>query len=122
MRTFAILPPQTICVELGKRIKQCRLRGNLTQQQLAQMVGTSLSSIRRMEGAGQGTLELLVRVSQALQVVTQLDGLFVPAPASIAELERMAQGPARRRARVLRVSAKAGQRVSGKTSSVKGIA
>jgi transcriptional regulator with XRE-family HTH domain len=122
MRTFAILPPQAVCAELGERIKQARLRGNLTQQQLAQMVGASLSSIRRMEGAGQGTLELLVRVAQALQVVTQLDGLFVPAPASIAELERMAQTPARRRARVMRVSIKAGQFKSTKAAVGKGLA
>jgi transcriptional regulator with XRE-family HTH domain len=100
MRTFAILPPQTVCAELGERIKHSRLRANLTQQQLAQMAGSSLSSIRRLEAAGQGTLELLVRVSQAMQVITQLDGLFVPPPASIAELERMAQQPARKRARV----------------------
>ncbi len=99
MRTFAILPPQTICAELGERIKQSRLRENLTQQQLAHMVGASLSSIRRFEAQGQGTLELLVRVSQALQVVTQLDGLFVPPLPSIAEMERMAQRPVRQRAR-----------------------
>ncbi len=103
MRTFAILPPQAICEELGERIRQLRLRGNLTQQQLAQMTGASLSSIRRLEGMGQGTLELLVRVSQALQVVTQLDGLFVPPPPSIAELERLAQAPVRQRARVVRL-------------------
>ena len=105
MRTFAILPPQAICMDLGERIKQLRLRGNLTQQQLAQMVGASLSSIRRLEGAGQGTLELLVRVSQALQVVTQLDGLFVPPPPSIAEMERLAQAPMRPRARTRGVGA-----------------
>jgi transcriptional regulator with XRE-family HTH domain len=99
MRTFAILPPQAICKEFGERIRQLRLRGNLTQQQLAQMTGASLSSIRRLEGAGQGTLELLVRVSQALQVITQLDGLFVPPPPSIAEMERLAVQPVRQRAR-----------------------
>ncbi len=99
MRTFTILPPQAICMELGERIRQLRLRGNLTQQQLAQMVGASLSSIRRLEGTGQGTLELLVRVSQALQVVAQLDGLFVLPSLSIADMERMATQPARQRAR-----------------------
>jgi transcriptional regulator with XRE-family HTH domain len=114
MRTFAIFPPKAICTELGERIRQLRLRGNLTQLQLAQMVDASLSSIRRLEGTGQGTLELLVRVSQALQVVTQLDGLFVLPALSIADMERMAQTPKRKRARVVRPSARPGLRAPAK--------
>ncbi len=81
------------------RIRQFRLHGNLTQQQLAQMTASSLSSIRRLEASGQGTIELLVRVAQALQLTGQLEQVFVPPAPSIAQVERLAQAPLRKRAR-----------------------
>lgn len=50
--------------------------------------GTSLSSIRRLEARGQGTLELLVRVAQALHRVGHLENLLVLPVLSIADAER----------------------------------
>ncbi|MDO5623932.1 MAG: helix-turn-helix transcriptional regulator [Pseudomonadota bacterium] len=77
-------------LELSERLRALRLARNLSQAELAQMAGTSLSSIRRLEGAGQGTLVLLVRVAQALNVAHELDGLFVPNSHSIAQAEALA--------------------------------
>lgn len=85
---------------MGGRIKRLRLAHNLTQQQLADMVQSSLSSVRRLESQGQGGFELLVRVAQALQVVDQLEPLFAPPLQSIAQIERAAQLALRQRARI----------------------
>ena len=99
MRTFIISSAQSICAELGGRCKAIRLSRNLTQQQLADMVSASLSSVRRFEAQGQGSLEMLVKVTQALNVVQQLEPLLVQQEASIAELEKSQAMQQRKRAR-----------------------
>lgn len=76
-----------------------RLAKNLTQQQLSDMVGASLSSLRRFEAQGQGSLEMFVKITQALQVVHQLEPLFTQQDASIAELEKQQALHQRKRAR-----------------------
>ena len=99
MRTFIISSATSICTELGDRCKLIRLSRNLTQQQLADMVGASLSSVRRFEAQGQGSLEMFVKITQALQVVQQLEPLFTHQEASIAELEKQQTMQQRKRAR-----------------------
>lgn len=99
MRTFIISSAVSICMELGVRCKALRLSRNLTQQQLADMVGASLSSVRRFEVQGQGSLEMFVKITQALQVVQQLEPLFTQQETSIAELEKQQITQQRKRAR-----------------------
>ena len=98
MRTFILSSANAICSELAARCKAVRLQRNLTQQQLASMVQVSLSSMRRFEAQGQGSLEMFVKIAQALQVVAQLEPLLLAQDVSIAELEKQAQ-PLRKRAR-----------------------
>lgn len=99
MRTFILSSAQAICSELGGRVKALRLAKNLTQQQLADMVTVSLSSIRRFEMKGQASLEMVVKVAQALQVVQQLEPLLVQQKLSIADLEKQQNVHQRQRAR-----------------------
>lgn len=99
MRAFIFLGATAISTELGSRIRQLRLHANLTQQQLAEMAGASLSAIRRLEALGQGSIDLLVRVAQALQITAQFEGLFTLPERSIAEVERLAMAAPRQRAR-----------------------
>lgn len=106
MRTFNLLSSQGICSELGGRIKRLRLAQNLGQQQLADMTQSSLSSVRRLEALGQGSLEFVVRVVQALQAVEQLEGLFAQPIQSIAQAEREQSLALRQRARVPKVAVK----------------
>ena len=100
MRTFSFLSSQDICATLGDRIKRLRLAQNLSQQQLAQMSQSSLSSVRRLESHGQGSLEFVVRVAQALQAVDQLDGFFSQPIQSIAQAEAELALAQRQRARL----------------------
>lgn len=98
MRTFDLLTHQEICRELGQRCRRLRLQANLSQLELAERTGASLSSIRRMETSGQATLELLVRVAQALHLVSHLESLFILPVLSIADAERDVAATKRQRA------------------------
>ena len=93
-----LLPAPAVCAQLGQRLRALRLARNLGQAELAARAGCSLSAVRRLEAKGQGSLELVVRVAQALQA-EGLGALFeLPALTSIAQTEAMAAGPVRRRA------------------------
>ena len=94
-----LLPPDQICRTLGSRVRARRLVANLTQAELAARAGCSLSSVRRLEGQGQATLELLVRVAQALHALDGLEGFMALPQASIAQMERAQQAQNRQRAR-----------------------
>lgn len=98
MRTFDLFTYQEISHELGRRCRRLRLQANLSQLELAGRSGASLSSIRRLEADGQATLELLVRVVQALQLVSHLEGLLVLPVLTIADAERDATQSKRQRA------------------------
>jgi transcriptional regulator with XRE-family HTH domain len=106
MRTFNLLSSQSICAELGERARRFRLGKNLSQAQLAQMTQASLSSVRRLEAQGQGSLEFVVRVMQALQAVNQLESLFEEPAQTIAQVERDQSLALRQRARLPRSNAR----------------
>lgn len=98
MGTLDLHTPEEICGLLGDRCRALRLERNLSQAELAAMAGSSLSSIRRLEACGQGTLLLLARVAQALQVAHQFEPFLVLPAVRIADVERKAALVARRRA------------------------
>ncbi len=98
MGTIDTLTPDELCRELGSRCRILRLAHNLSQAELAGMTASSLSSIRRFEAHGQGTLLLLARVAQALQVAWQFESFLVLPVISIADAERDAALATRRRA------------------------
>ena len=94
-----LLPAPVVCAQLGQRLRALRLLRNLGQAELAARAGCSLSAVRRLEAQGQGSLELVVRVAQALQAAQGLGELFeLPALTSIAQAEALAAVPVRRRA------------------------
>ena len=86
-----------------------RLAHNLSQSSLALMCGASLSSIRRLEATGQGTLELVVRAASALNATSGFEALFAPPMQSIAQAEAAARVATRRRARSPPLGACAGK-------------
>lgn len=98
MGTIDLDTPEEICRLLGARCRTLRLTRNLSQADLAAMTASSLSSIRRLESQGQGTLLLLARVVQALQVAQQFEPFLVLPTTRIADVERQEALVARRRA------------------------
>jgi len=99
MGTIDLLTPEELCAELGRRCRVLRLAHNISQAELAARSGSSLSSIRRLEAKGQGTLELLVRVAQSLQVTSQFESFLIQPVLTIADAERSEAAHSRRRAR-----------------------
>jgi transcriptional regulator with XRE-family HTH domain len=98
VRTIDLDTPEEICGLLGSRCRTLRLARNLSQTDLAAMTSSSLSSIRRLESHGQGTLLLLARVAQALQVAQQFEPFLVLPTTRIADIERQQALILRRRA------------------------
>ncbi len=96
---FMLLPSETVARTLGERVRLLRLGRNLSQQELASMSASSLSSIRRLECSGQGTLDLVIRVAQTLRAIEPLETFLLPGVQSIAELEAKSRSQSRQRAR-----------------------
>jgi transcriptional regulator with XRE-family HTH domain len=102
MRTFNLCSSEDVCAELGARIKRFRLMRNLTQQEVAYMTLASLSSIRRLESHGHGSLLLLVRFATAVQALSHFDSLFNEPIQTIAQAEREEALAMRKRSRRVR--------------------
>lgn len=96
---LSLQSPRAICQALGTRLRALRLARNVSQAELARMAGASLSSVRRLEAHGQGSLALVVQVALALQAAEALDALFAPLTRSIAQVEAAVLVSQRRRAR-----------------------
>ncbi|HSV46108.1 MAG TPA: helix-turn-helix transcriptional regulator [Ramlibacter sp.] len=97
---LALRSADSIARALGGRLRALRLARNLSQAELAAMAGASLSSVRRLESRGSGSLQLMVRAALALDAAHQLEELFQSPPAlTIAQAEAAAATVSRQRAR-----------------------
>ena len=87
--------------EIGHRLKELRLRKNLTQADLANAVSVARATIERLEN-GNGKISTLIAVLRELGQLDNLDLLIPDQPTSpLALAER--QGRKRERARKKRV-------------------
>ncbi|MFA5062864.1 MAG: helix-turn-helix transcriptional regulator [Candidatus Omnitrophota bacterium] len=57
-------------IQLGRKIKECRKKQKITQEQLAELVKTSYKYIQRIEGKTPPDIRLttIVRLAKALRV------------------------------------------------------
>ncbi len=67
---------EEILTALAQRARQARQRRKLSQSELAGKAGVSRTAVQRLEGTGEITLANLVRMSRALGLTRELDGLF----------------------------------------------
>lgn len=67
------LPVNRSLVRLGDAISRARRRRHFTQQDLAARIGTSITTVQRMESGHPGTA--IVHIARALQVFGELDKL-----------------------------------------------
>ena len=63
-----------ICLLIGKKIRELRLRQNLTQAALAEQAQISVSTIKKLEGGEIGSFDSFIRV---LRILGELD-IFSP--------------------------------------------
>ena len=90
----------TLLTELGARLEQARLRGGLSQLDLAEAAGVAKRTVERFEGGQPGSTENLMRLLRALDLIERLEAL-VPevAPGPMEQLrqrqKRRQRAPAR---------------------------
>lgn len=92
--------PEEVGERLAARMMQLRLSHDWRRETLAERAGVSAGTIARFERTGQIALDNLLKLALALGCLDQFESLFAPPPAtSLAELERRANTPKRRRGR-----------------------
>ena len=69
-----ILTDIELCNRIGVKMKTVRLKQNMSQDELADKSGVSISTIKRMEDGEVKTLESLIRI---LRTLGKLD-IFIP--------------------------------------------
>ena len=77
---------------LSYRIKQARISSNLTQKELASRANISLSTYRRLEQKGEGSIKDFIKTLVALGRVQELENFLPPAPYSPVEEYEKKQG------------------------------
>ena len=98
---LSLLSPAEMGKSLAERLRALRLLKGWTRKTLAKRSGVSAASLKRFENTGKASLELVLKVSHALARLDEFGALFLsPAPRSLAELEQLSAGPARRRGRI----------------------
>ncbi len=68
--------PNEIAQNLASKIKCCRKKMKISQQELAQKSGVSLGSIKRFESKYEISLVALIKIAVALNLDTDFDSLF----------------------------------------------
>lgn len=91
MLDFGFASEQEARFELCQRLRAQRLVQGLSQAELAERAGLSISTIKLMEAKAQCTLENFMRVVIGLGLADELQALFVVKPKSIAQMEQAEQ-------------------------------
>jgi len=91
MLDFGFASEQEARVELCQRLRAHRLIQGLSQAELAERAGISVSTVKLIENKGQCTLENFMRIVIGLGLAGELQALFVYNPKSIAQMEQAAQ-------------------------------
>ncbi len=74
---FYAASDNAILKELGERLRELRLRKNITQEELAERTLLSIGTIKSLE-AGKGKLSTLVAVLRELGALDQLEQFIPP--------------------------------------------
>jgi transcriptional regulator with XRE-family HTH domain len=76
MDNWAFLTEKEILKEMGARLKKIRLQHNLTQKELSEEVGLSVSTISLIEQGNSMTVESLIRILSRLNRIKDLESVF----------------------------------------------
>ncbi len=76
IKTLRLRNPDTLIHKIGSRLRRQRLAKGLTQQELAERAGVSLSTLKLMEHEGKGSLQRLAKVAVVLDLDGDLRDLF----------------------------------------------
>lgn len=104
MLDFTFSTHHEVCAELGSRLRARRMGLNMTQAEVAVLAGVSKGTVSNIEKHGQGTLDSLVRVLQAMRLTKELQPLFLASASSIKRLEQSEKTSERQRVRKKRAA------------------
>ncbi len=76
MDSWLFLTEQEILEEIGKGLKKIRLQHNLTQKDMSEEVGLSVSTISLIEQGNSTTVESLIRILVRLNRIKDLESVF----------------------------------------------
>ncbi len=76
MDNWLFLTEQEILKEIGIRIKKIRLQHNLTQKDISEEVGLSVSTISLIEQGKSTTVESLIRILMRLNRIKDFESVF----------------------------------------------
>jgi len=76
MNNWLLLTEQEILKEMGKRLQRIRLQHNLTQKELSEDVGLSVSTISLIEQGKSTTIESLIRILVRLNRIRDFESVF----------------------------------------------
>jgi transcriptional regulator with XRE-family HTH domain len=98
---FRLRNPDMLVQALGHRLRRQRLAKGMTQQELAERAGVSVSTLKLMERQGKGSLQRLAKVAVVLGLDGDLRSLFLGQRSyeSIEAVERTKRQRAPQRAR-----------------------
>ncbi len=88
---------QTILRDIGKRVKQKRLKKNITQVQLAKNAGLNVSTIQGVENGSPFGMLSLIQILRALNLLDDINNFLPVETISPIQLVKM-QGKDRQRA------------------------
>jgi putative transcriptional regulator len=98
---WTLLSDQAILETLGKRLKESRLRMNLTQRELAEHAGISLFTVTQIENGKSVSFSMIISVLRSLRMLDNLEMLVPEIKISPLELLKF-KGETRKRASVKR--------------------
>lgn len=76
MESWMFLTEQEILKEIGARLKKIRVQHNLTQKDLGEEVGLSVSTISLIEQGKSTTVESLIRILVRLNRIKDFESVF----------------------------------------------
>jgi transcriptional regulator with XRE-family HTH domain len=88
--------PETIIMELGKRIAKLRIEQGITQAQVAERAGVAKRTIERIEAGGDIQLTTLIRLLRVLDLTNHLNLLIPEAMPSPMEMLKHQAKPRKR--------------------------
>ena len=78
--TFELKTSRDILLQIAQRIKQRRLKQNLTQGGLAIRAGVSIGTIKHFEKTGKVGLDILLNIALVLGCLDEFDALLSEEP------------------------------------------
>ena len=77
IETLRLRNPDALIQTIGHRLRRQRLAKGMTQEELAERAGVSVSTLKLMEQQGKGSLQRLAKVAVVLDLDADLRNLFI---------------------------------------------